>query len=54
MTTLAEMKFLDSKLQSFDINMKPAITHTQVEKLQKVRGQGESVRLNLLSHVGFG
>jgi hypothetical protein len=36
MTTMAEMKFVENKLQSFDINAKPSITHTQIEKLQKV------------------
>ena len=37
MTTMAEMKFMENKLQSFDINAKPPITHTQIEKLQKVK-----------------
>jgi len=36
MTTMAEMKFIENKLQSFDINAKPPVTHTQIEKLQKV------------------
>jgi len=36
MTTMAEMKFVENKLQSFDINAKPSVTYTQVEKLQKV------------------
>ncbi|CAF0872271.1 unnamed protein product [Rotaria sp. Silwood1] len=35
MTTMAEMKFVENKLQSFDINAKPPVTHTQIEKLQK-------------------
>jgi len=35
-TTMAEMKFIENKLQSFDINAKPPVTHTQIEKLQKV------------------
>jgi len=33
---MAEMKFIENKLQSFDINAKPPVTHTQIEKLQKV------------------
>jgi len=33
---MAEMKFIENKLQSFDINAKPSVTHTQIEKLQKV------------------
>jgi hypothetical protein len=36
MTTMAEMKFVENKLQSFDVNAKPSVTHTQIEKLQKV------------------
>ena len=36
MTTMAETKFVDNQLQSFDIQAKPPITHTQVEQLQKV------------------
>jgi hypothetical protein len=36
MTTMAEMKFIENKLQSFDINAKPPVTYTQIEKLQKV------------------
>ena len=36
MSTMAEMKFVQNKLQSFDINAKPAVTHTEVEQLQKV------------------
>ncbi|CAF0814360.1 unnamed protein product [Adineta ricciae] len=35
MSTMAEMKFVQNKLQSFDINAKPAVTHTEVEQLQK-------------------
>ena len=41
MTTMAEMKFIENKLQSFDINAKPSVTHTQIEKLQKVRFQNK-------------
>ena len=36
MTTMAEMKFIENKLQSFDINAQPPVTHTQIEKLKKV------------------
>ena len=36
MTAMAETKFVENKLQSFDINAKPPVTHTQIEKLQKV------------------
>lgn len=36
MTTLAEMKFVENKLQSFDINAKPPVTHTQIAKLKTV------------------
>ncbi|CAF3246212.1 unnamed protein product [Rotaria socialis] len=35
MTAMAETKFVENKLQSFDINAKPPVTHTQIEKLQK-------------------
>ncbi|CAF0945614.1 unnamed protein product [Adineta steineri] len=35
MSAMAEMKFVENKLQSFDINVKPSVTHTQIEKLQK-------------------
>lgn len=37
MGTMAEMKFIENKLQSFDINVQPSVTHTQIEKLKKVR-----------------
>lgn len=33
---MAEMKFIESKLQGFDINAKPPVTHTQIENLKKV------------------
>lgn len=36
MTTLAEMKFVENKLQSFDINAQPPVTHTQIAKLKTV------------------
>jgi len=36
MTAMAEMKFIENKLQSFDINTTPSVTHTQIEKLKKV------------------
>lgn len=36
LTTMAEMRFIENQLQVFDINAKPSVTHTQVEKLQKV------------------
>ncbi len=36
MTTIAEIKFIENRLQSFDINAKPSVTHTQIEELQKV------------------
>jgi hypothetical protein len=36
LTTMAEMKFIENRLQLFDINAKPPVTHTQIEKLQKV------------------
>ncbi|CAF5010898.1 unnamed protein product, partial [Rotaria magnacalcarata] len=35
MTAMAETKFVENKLQSFDINAKPPVTHAQIEKLQK-------------------
>lgn len=36
MTSMAEMKFVENKLQSFDIDATPSVTHTQIEKLHKV------------------
>ncbi|CAF0759451.1 unnamed protein product [Rotaria sordida] len=35
MMTMAEMKFIENKLQALDINTKPPVTHTQIEKLQQ-------------------
>ena len=37
MGTMAEVKFIENKLQSFDINVQPSVTHSQIEKLKKVR-----------------
>ncbi len=45
MSTMAEMKFVENKLQSFDINAKPSVTHTQIEKLQKVKKRNNRIFL---------
>ena len=41
MTTLAEMRFVENRLQAFDINAKPPVTHTQIDKLKKVSFMNE-------------
>ena len=33
---MADMKLVENKLQLFDVNAKPSITHTQIDKLKKV------------------
>ena len=34
---MAEMKFVESQLQSFDIQAKPPVTHSKISQMQKVR-----------------
>jgi hypothetical protein len=53
MTTMAEMKFVENKLQSFDINAKPSVTHTQIEKLQKVNLKKKQNRILLINECLF-
>ena len=43
---MAEMKFIENKLQSFDIHAQPPVTHTQIEKLKKVSPKRSSSLIN--------
>lgn len=54
MTAMAEMKFVENKLQSFDLNAKPTVTHTQIEKLQKVGLREEGDESARIRSVGCG
>ena len=44
LSAMAEMKFVESQLQSFDIQAKPSITHTQIGEMQKVSWTKRSFR----------
>lgn len=43
-TTMAEMKFIENQLESFDVQNKPAVTHSNIAKIEK---ETENVRVEL-------